>query len=120
MKIWLAVTQDRFEFPVAIADSARELAQMVGVKPITILSSVSRSRKRTRKTNRGIRRKYFVVEVEDDDEIATLRTIEARESRLKRKAGEIPINGAETLKTASTGSKGGAHEGTDHVVRLGL
>lgn len=107
MKIWLAVTQDRFEFPVAIADSARELAQMVGVKPITILSSVSRSRKRTRKTNRGIRRKYFVVEVEDDDEITTLRAIEARESRLKRKAGEIPTNSIETLKTASTSLKGG-------------
>lgn len=115
MKIWLAVTQDKFEFPVAIADSARELAQMVGVKPITILSSVSRSRKCTRKTNRGIRRKYFVVEVEDDDEIATLRTIEARESRLKRKAVEIPVNGAETLKTASTGLEGGKHGRADNA-----
>lgn len=107
MKIWLAVTQDQFEFPVAIADSARELAQMVGVKPITILSSVSRSRKCTRKTNRGVRRKYFCVEVEDDDENAVLTAIEARESRLKRKAGEISTNSMETLKTASTGSEGG-------------
>ncbi|MEE1046479.1 MAG: hypothetical protein U0M60_03535 [Clostridia bacterium] len=67
MKIWLAVTQDRFEFPVAIADSARELAEIMGVKPITIISSVSRGRREIRKTNRGVRRKYFCVEVENDE-----------------------------------------------------
>lgn len=67
MKIWLAVTQDEYQLPIAVAGTAQELAEIMGVKRITIISSVSRGRREIRKTNRGVRRKYFCVEVENDE-----------------------------------------------------
>lgn len=68
MKIWLAVTQDEYQLPIAVADTAQELAEIMGVKRITIISSVSRGRREIRKTNRGVRRKYFCVDVKNDEE----------------------------------------------------
>ena len=32
MTVYMAVTADKFELPVAVADTAEELAQMLGVK----------------------------------------------------------------------------------------
>ena len=40
MKIYMKVTRDRFEFPVAIADSAAELARITGANVNTIRSSI--------------------------------------------------------------------------------
>lgn len=61
MIIWMEVTRDRYELPVAVADSATELAKMAGVKPQSIMEH-------TCKAARGkIKRQRFVkVEVEDD------------------------------------------------------
>lgn len=39
--VWLKVTTDKYELPVAVADSAAELASLVGVKECNIYSSMS-------------------------------------------------------------------------------
>ena len=39
--VWLKVTTDKYELPVAVADSAAELASLVGVKECNIYSSIS-------------------------------------------------------------------------------
>lgn len=36
MKVFICVTKDEYELPVAVADSQRELARMVGVAPSAI------------------------------------------------------------------------------------
>ena len=62
MVLYMKVTDDKYEFPVAIADNAKELAQMVGVKPQTVYECVAPSRMRLGK-NCG----YYKIEVEDDE-----------------------------------------------------
>ena len=58
--LWLAVTADKYELPIAVADSAKELAAMCGVSTSTIISSAKRnnsgtlSGKRYRRTLRYI------------------------------------------------------------------
>ncbi len=42
MAIWLKVTKDKYEFPVAIGNSASELARRVGVTPNTVISTYSK------------------------------------------------------------------------------
>ena len=40
--VWMEVSQDRYELPLAIADTAQDLARKCGVKPSTVRSSASR------------------------------------------------------------------------------
>ncbi len=40
--IWLAVTPDEYELPIAVADSAKELADMLGISTPTVKTSVLR------------------------------------------------------------------------------
>ena len=61
MKIYMAVTKDALSLPLAVADSAAELAELRGVKVDTIRSSISRGR-----TGKIKRPGYIVVEVEED------------------------------------------------------
>lgn len=61
MYLYMKVTKDKYEFPVAIADSAAELARMVGVKTQTVQSCICR-------TKPGENCGYFKVKVEDEDE----------------------------------------------------
>ena len=37
--IWIAVEADKYELPIAIADTARELGEMIGVDTKTVMSS---------------------------------------------------------------------------------
>lgn len=60
-KIYMAVTKDALSLPLAVADSAAELAELRGVKPETIRSLVSQGR-----TGKIKRPRYIVVEVEED------------------------------------------------------
>lgn len=60
-KIYMAVTKDALSLPLAVADSAAELAELRGVKKETIRSLVSRWR-----TGKIKRPGYIVVEVEED------------------------------------------------------
>lgn len=57
MTIYMKVTHDKYELPVAVADSKSELARMVGVRP----SSISHG------LNQGWKKSSY-VEVEVDDE----------------------------------------------------
>lgn len=43
MVIWMEVTRDRYELPVAVADSAAELAELVGVKKENIWQHKSKA-----------------------------------------------------------------------------
>lgn len=44
--IWMAVTPDKYELPVAVADTARELGNTLGVKENTIHSCISNAKKK--------------------------------------------------------------------------
>lgn len=71
MRIWLAVTQDKYQLPVAVADTAAELARMMGVRQSTVISSISRQKQRAKnlKSNRGQKKRYFCITIDDDDEM---------------------------------------------------
>ena len=61
MTLWLKVTHDKYEFPVAIADNPQQLADMVGTTKASIISSVSHF-----KHGRMEWTSYRKVVVEDD------------------------------------------------------
>ena len=42
--LYMAVTADDFEFPIAIEDTVSELANKLGVEPMSIYSSISNNR----------------------------------------------------------------------------
>lgn len=56
MTLYMKVTNDEYELPVAVADTGRELADMVGTTRGVIFSAISKGYKT-----------YQKVEVEDDD-----------------------------------------------------
>lgn len=57
--LWLMVTKDKYQLPLAVADTAAELAQIVGVKPCTIIKNVTH-----RRNSRYIR---IYVDMEEDE-----------------------------------------------------
>ena len=61
MKLYLKVTKDKYELPLAVADSPRELAKMIGVSPDTIFSALSHV-----KAGQVRNSTYKIVEVEDE------------------------------------------------------
>lgn len=61
MNLWLKVTADKYEFPLAVADSASQLANMVGTSKECIYSCVSHAK------SHGYRSQYIKVEIEEDD-----------------------------------------------------
>jgi len=56
MKLYMRTTTDRLELPIAVAGSAKELAEMTGTTPACVLSSISHGHKG-----------WCRVEVEDED-----------------------------------------------------
>lgn len=63
--IWMKVTDDKYELPVAVADSAGQLARMCGVSRECIQSAVSHSRKEGRNS---IYKKVEIEEGEEDEQ----------------------------------------------------
>lgn len=61
MKIWMRVTADEYELPIAVASSARELADMLGVTENNIQSQWC-------KIKSGIIKHGTLVCVECDDD----------------------------------------------------
>lgn len=58
--IWMEITKDKYELPVAVADTCEELADMCGVSPYTVRNSWRRYAKgKLKKT------KYIMVNVTD-------------------------------------------------------
>lgn len=48
MYLWMEVTNDEYELPIAIADTAKELAEMRGVDRTTIAKSIKRKEENSR------------------------------------------------------------------------
>lgn len=63
MKLYMEVTSDEYELPVAVAESPKELAEMTNVNSSAIRSAVCHMKMPGRK-----RSKYVRLEVEDEDE----------------------------------------------------
>lgn len=59
--IWMKVTNDEYEFPLVIADSAQELADKLGITKNSIHASMTRYRKGERYSP------YRVVELEEEE-----------------------------------------------------
>ena len=68
MRIWMEVTNDKYELPLKIADSGAELARMCGLHPDTLYSIMYHYKNRPRKsdTRRKQKRKFVSVEVGDE------------------------------------------------------
>lgn len=58
-KLFLKVTKDKYELPLAVADSQRELARMLGIHQSTIARSLIRAKK-------GSRTEFREVEIDDE------------------------------------------------------
>lgn len=67
MKLYIMVTNDVYELPLAVADSINELAKLAGVKPNSIASALSR-------VKHGVLAwsKYKCVDFGDDKELAQI------------------------------------------------
>lgn len=59
MKLFLEVTKDEYELPVAVAGSAAELARMLGVSTSCICHSINDEHK--------CKHKYIKVEIDDEE-----------------------------------------------------
>ena len=60
--VWMKVTKDKYELPLVVADSCKELASMCGVAMSTILVSVKRCRDCPQYNSQ-----YIKVEVDEAD-----------------------------------------------------
>ena len=61
MIIWMSVTSDKYELPIMWEESARKLADKIGIPRNYIHSAISNAKKHHQRC------KYVKVEVEDDD-----------------------------------------------------
>lgn len=61
MKLYMEVTTDKYELPLAVAPTIRELARITGTNANNISACITRARKR------GWKSKYIVVEIEGGD-----------------------------------------------------
>lgn len=61
MKIYMKVTDDKYELPLAVADSIKELSIILGIKEQSIRACLYRKRKFGIKTN------YICVEIEESE-----------------------------------------------------
>lgn len=43
MVVWMEISQDKYELPVAVANTAKDLARICGVEISTVRSSASRA-----------------------------------------------------------------------------
>ena len=59
MTLYMEVTRDKYELPLAVADTLRELASMRNTNPSTICKSINHG-----KDKRGL--KYVKIEIEDE------------------------------------------------------
>lgn len=58
-KLWILVSSDEYELPLAVADSAGQLARLLKVEPQTIRKQVCNARRR------GINSHYKVIEIDE-------------------------------------------------------
>lgn len=66
MKVYMKVTGDKYELPIAIADSPKELAEMVGVKANSISSQITRAEKGYLKVGKALYHRVEIGRVDED------------------------------------------------------
>lgn len=64
-KVWIAYEKNDLSLPIAVANTARELAEMVGVQEKTVRTEASRWRTGSTKSKHEA---YAMIKVEVDDE----------------------------------------------------
>ena len=62
MHVYIAVTKDEYELPIALGDSARELAEQLGTTENAIRSSISHAKAGVMKWTM-----YRKVEIDDEE-----------------------------------------------------
>lgn len=62
MTVWMYVTMDKYELPIYVEDSAKELAKLVGTRSDLIHSAIWHAQKRNGRC------KYVKVEVDNINE----------------------------------------------------
>ena len=67
MKLYMCVTADDLEMPLAIADSAAELGSLIGMKREAILEYIAKA-KNPKSRLKGNRLGYKLLRIEVDDE----------------------------------------------------
>lgn len=63
MKLWLKVTNDKYELPIYVCDTAKELAELCGVKTNSLYSNIGKY-----KAGKLASCRYRVVEIEGSEE----------------------------------------------------
>ena len=68
MTLYMAVTPDKYELPMLIAETKAELARMTGMHKSTVCNDINgrRSRSEGRKLRKDVRYLFVTVEVEED------------------------------------------------------
>ena len=61
--IYMAVDKSDLELPIAVTDTVGELAEIVGVKPNTILAEIARFK--SGKTQKNKKQQYFRFEIDE-------------------------------------------------------
>ena len=68
MTLWMEITNDEYELPVAVADTASELAKLRGTNRGAIYSALSKYAKRQIKNKEKVPFcRYRKIEIEEDD-----------------------------------------------------
>lgn len=60
MTVWMEITLDEYELPIAVGLSREDLARQTGVQPETISEQICRYRRL------GMKCKYIKVEIDDE------------------------------------------------------
>lgn len=59
--LWLAVTADKYELPLAVCDTAKELGELYGIKKNSVITAVKKQ-----SSGRGCGRKIIKVPIEEE------------------------------------------------------
>lgn len=68
MTLYMAVTPDKYELPMLIAETKAELARMSGMHRTTVCNAINGRKRRSdgRKLRRDVKFLFVTVEVEED------------------------------------------------------
>lgn len=68
---FMMVSNDKYELPLCVAESVKELAEMVGIKPNSITVALLRGREKGNKKIYAKKYKFIKVEISNEYDFAT-------------------------------------------------
>lgn len=68
MRLYMLVTADRYELPLAVRDSVGEIADLIGRSKYDVYATISKHQV-SQGTYNGFKYKIIKIEVDDDEEI---------------------------------------------------